>query len=272
MKLNKKNLEYWFSIASNASQVLLLVLAIFGYFYTVVPVYQKELLSEKISQQELILNKLYKSNEEQQKNILIKENELEKLKNQIKKANQEIIEKTKKLNIINGKVNLISKKMYAEALYIALINRNNSVEEQKRDFFYDSKTEYIEKNLSEFIITAYQLLKNIVNNPWNTYGDGSQASPQIVKSVMNDLSKKIEKEKNKLNTSLANQKNLLYKIERKKLKEKEFEKFNKEYYYHNSLSKREQLLYIINCINLEETSKAVQVIKELSDSYGNIEK
>ena len=272
MKLNKKNLEYWFSIASNASQVLLLVLAIFGYFYTVVPVYQKELLSEKISQQELKLNQLSELNIRYKDNISNYEKDLDELKTKIKDANQEIKTKTETLNTINRKINLLYKKNYAEALMIALLNRNASVEDDKDKFFENSKTEYIKENLPEFIVTAYQRLKNIVNNPWNTYGDGSQASPQIVKSVMNDLSKKIEKEKNKLNTSLANQKNLLYKIERKKLKEKEFEKFNKEYYYHNSLSKREQLLYIINCINLEETSKALQVIKELSDSYGNIEK
>lgn len=43
---------------SHISQILLVGFAIFGYFYTVRPIYQKEVLSENIAQKEVQLNKL----------------------------------------------------------------------------------------------------------------------------------------------------------------------------------------------------------------------
>lgn len=46
--------------ASNLAQPLLLLLATFGYFYTVLPVYQKELLGEQIAGKELELARLQK--------------------------------------------------------------------------------------------------------------------------------------------------------------------------------------------------------------------
>lgn len=46
------------SRSSHVAQIALVVVAIYGYFYTVVPVYQKELLSEEISQKEIELIKL----------------------------------------------------------------------------------------------------------------------------------------------------------------------------------------------------------------------
>lgn len=46
--------------ASNAAQPLLLLLAVFGYFYTVLPAYQKELLGEQIAAKELELARLQK--------------------------------------------------------------------------------------------------------------------------------------------------------------------------------------------------------------------
>lgn len=50
--------DVWLTRAASLSQPLLLVLAVFGYFYTVVPVYQKELLSEQIAAKEIELGKL----------------------------------------------------------------------------------------------------------------------------------------------------------------------------------------------------------------------
>ena len=45
---------------SHIAQIILVAVAVFGYFYTVVPVYQKELLSENIAQKEIELNTLQK--------------------------------------------------------------------------------------------------------------------------------------------------------------------------------------------------------------------
>lgn len=50
--------DLWLTRAASASQPLVLALAGFGYFYTVLPVYQKEVLSEQIAAKELELAKL----------------------------------------------------------------------------------------------------------------------------------------------------------------------------------------------------------------------
>jgi hypothetical protein len=51
-------LDVYLGRAASLSQPLVLCLAVFGYFYTVVPVYQKELLSEQIAGKEIELTKL----------------------------------------------------------------------------------------------------------------------------------------------------------------------------------------------------------------------
>lgn len=53
-------LDKWLSRLASASQPLLLLLATFGYFYTVVPIYQKEMLSEQIAAKEIELSRLQK--------------------------------------------------------------------------------------------------------------------------------------------------------------------------------------------------------------------
>lgn len=52
------NWDPWFLRAANISQALLLVLAVFGYFYSVRPAFQKELLGEEIAAKELELLKM----------------------------------------------------------------------------------------------------------------------------------------------------------------------------------------------------------------------
>lgn len=51
-------IDLWLTRAASLSQPLVLALAVFGYFYTVLPVYQKEVLSEQIAAKELELAKL----------------------------------------------------------------------------------------------------------------------------------------------------------------------------------------------------------------------
>lgn len=46
-------MDLWLSRAASFSQPALLALAVFGYFYTVIPIYQKEVLSEQIAAKEI---------------------------------------------------------------------------------------------------------------------------------------------------------------------------------------------------------------------------
>ncbi|RZT94717.1 hypothetical protein EV681_3141 [Advenella incenata] len=58
---HKPTLDIWLTRMSNVSQPLLLCLAFFGYIYTVIPVYQKELLSEHIAAKEIELSRLQRA-------------------------------------------------------------------------------------------------------------------------------------------------------------------------------------------------------------------
>ena len=51
----KSPLDIWLNRLSHLSQIGLLIIAVFGYFYTVVPLYQKSLLDEQIAQKEVEL-------------------------------------------------------------------------------------------------------------------------------------------------------------------------------------------------------------------------
>jgi len=56
--LHAKRVDFALQRVANAAQLGLLVLAIFGYFYTVLPIYQKSLLDEEIAKKTLQLNAL----------------------------------------------------------------------------------------------------------------------------------------------------------------------------------------------------------------------
>lgn len=53
-------IDSYLNRASQASQIVLVVFAIFGYFYTVRPIYQKEILSEDIAKKEVEYKQLQK--------------------------------------------------------------------------------------------------------------------------------------------------------------------------------------------------------------------
>ncbi len=63
----KKKIDIYLSRLSHLSQVLLLILAIFGYFYTILPLYQKELLTEELAKIKIDLankrNEIIKANQ-----------------------------------------------------------------------------------------------------------------------------------------------------------------------------------------------------------------
>jgi hypothetical protein len=81
----KRGIDYYFQLVANISQVVLVALAIFGYFYTVVPAYQNQLLNEENA-------KLTKDNQS-----IVKENEIIKGRYDL-----EILELKKKLDILEN--------------------------------------------------------------------------------------------------------------------------------------------------------------------------
>ncbi|HCB2272419.1 TPA: hypothetical protein MYR17_002954 [Citrobacter koseri] len=96
--------DLYLSRVSHFSQFVLVAFAIFGYFYTVRPIYQKELLSEEIAKKEVDLNalksELHKSNRQlldnQAAQIKLRE-DIEVLKQQFKVSEEELNSVNKEL-------------------------------------------------------------------------------------------------------------------------------------------------------------------------------
>jgi hypothetical protein len=79
-----RRLDVWLQRAAHATQVLLLLLGVFGYFYTVRPIHQKEILDEEIAQKNIELR--------------VKEKEMRSLLDSIKKTQFELSQKESALS------------------------------------------------------------------------------------------------------------------------------------------------------------------------------
>lgn len=100
----QNKLDVFLSRTSHLSQVFLVAFAIFGYFYTVRPIYQKELLSEDIAKKEVELNSL--KDELKKSSVILQSNQLAQdgLMNDIKKLKLQYNESEKKLTSINAEL------------------------------------------------------------------------------------------------------------------------------------------------------------------------
>lgn len=76
IKLREARVDQWFNRLGQGSQVLLLLLGVFGYFYTVLPVYQKSLLDEEIAKKTIELSRMEAKASELGGKIAEKETEL----------------------------------------------------------------------------------------------------------------------------------------------------------------------------------------------------
>lgn len=81
----RRGLDLWLLRGAHASQLLLLILGLFGYFYTVRPIHQKEILDEEIAQKRIELRD--------------KEKDMRVLSENIKKKSSELDEKERALGV-----------------------------------------------------------------------------------------------------------------------------------------------------------------------------
>lgn len=79
-----------FTLAAHASQVLLLLLGVFGYFYTVLPVYQKSLLDEEIAQKTLELREQQRQSRELGEKISQQNQEVERKQRELQAKDREL--------------------------------------------------------------------------------------------------------------------------------------------------------------------------------------
>lgn len=103
-------IDIWSTRAANFSQIGVLALAAFGYFYTVLPVYQKSLLDEEIAKKTLELEKKDKKINEFNQILAERSSELKKLSNDVSKAKDEAYSAKKNLKAMQGKYS----KQYSE--------------------------------------------------------------------------------------------------------------------------------------------------------------
>lgn len=96
-------LDVWSTRIANFSQIGVLALAAFGYFYTVLPVYQKSLLDEEIAKKTLELEKKDKKLLELNETLNEKTMELNQLSKVVNQAKDEALTAKSNLKIVQGK-------------------------------------------------------------------------------------------------------------------------------------------------------------------------
>lgn len=129
-------IDTWSTRIANFSQIGVLALAAFGYFYTVLPVYQKSLLDEEIAKKTLELEKKDKQLLELNETLNQRSIELNQLLKEVNQAKDEAKSAKSNLKLVQGKfskqyselrVHLLSQFIslaYSEC-YKSLSNSNN---------------------------------------------------------------------------------------------------------------------------------------------------
>ena len=201
------NIDNLLSRGSQISQIALVFLAIFGYFYTVVPVYQKDLLSEQISEKELQLSKLEKElsnypdkivNLNSQINGLT--SDVEKLESAKDHAASELAQIKLKRDKLEKELNNVQVQKSSAELRLSKAYRNIYIEA----FSFSASMEYIKRNnniyeiidgshpkkeLIGYFLTPYDAIMAVINNG----GSKSMEALEIIpRKVKDDIHKEIK--------------------------------------------------------------------------------
>lgn len=212
-------LDVYLNRISHLSQVFLVAFAIFGYFYTVRPIYQKELLSEDIAKKEFELNGLKK--ELKRSSDVLQSNQVaqNKLLNNIDDLNIQHEELERKLISTNAELSESIRALKQQKLLAKKAvddnNRNlssvfwenfnglignaylrNSITQVNRNL--SSSPSY--PNIDELYVKPYTAISNAIKVGNHNYYESAENIPDRLR---NDLLKKIsialEKNKERLN-------------------------------------------------------------------------
>jgi hypothetical protein len=143
-KFNWKKFDGCISRSSHIAQIILVGFAIFGYFYTVRPVFQNQLLSEQIAQKEIDLNNLSKNYSNLSKSYSDLESKKNQMENEISKNEEKINEYTESL-----------KKLYIQN-FVERINfvANSEMNKNVSEWNIKRLLENYKKNLFNILINA----------------------------------------------------------------------------------------------------------------------
>jgi len=211
-KSDKTKFDYYLQIVTNLSQIILVALAIFGYFYTVLPFYQNQLLVEEnaqlIVEKNEILESLKEREEYYNREIEIKTRELKEINKELeKKADYVQIENAKlvKIQKENEKNNKEAEKILAQInsrifitifrneLFKNTFSRSNKLfklafsDDSLSTQFEGLNVEGIDTLLNEIFIQPTEIASDGLNKIINLYtGKPDQISLEYI-----DMSKKM---------------------------------------------------------------------------------
>lgn len=211
-KANKTDL--YLSRSSHISQVILVALAIFGYFYTVRPIYQNQLLAEEVSKKETRLNQLQKEIDnfnpqmqalrDKQAGLELEIENLQATKAQAelqietiqaeKKSLELAINQTEKqLNKAQADVNSAYRKIYIESFSAAvswqfIINMNN------KDNAFDILEKQDAESIKNHLTTPYDAISAVLEDGNPQALEASSIVPERVKSILNESIKTVLEE------------------------------------------------------------------------------
>lgn len=209
-------IDTFLSRISHVSQFILVAFAIFGYFYTVRPVYQKEVLSEDIAKKEVELNKIKNELKLTSENVSFtkkRESELNELiatlTSQYNEANKELISIKEEVN--NAKLDLIKQKQINKK--VTFENNKNLTEVYLENFTgilstsyaplrvkiyksFDDDKEISKEDFKEFYISPYKALKNAISNGKHNFFNSAENVPDEMKqNILNKINRLVERNK-----------------------------------------------------------------------------
>lgn len=178
----KDKLSRFLQNLANICQVLLIGLAFFGYFYTVRPIYQKELLEEEIAKREIQLNEQKKAVEQanREKTRLINENvDLDKKNREMKLVVDGLVKEKESLD------NQMSR------IKATLLTLNSSYDKIRTDLRINVMKyfgEHIKSKLPRVPrYVGYLDFQIKVQKPFAWYGWAQHGEPTVEKVIMDAL-------------------------------------------------------------------------------------
>lgn len=280
----QSKIDTYLSRISHVSQFVLVAFAIFGYFYTVRPIYQKELLSEDIASKQVELNSL--GQELSKKNQQLKsqkDKELSLLDN-IADLKKSFVLATDELNSIqlqvaNSKLELDKQKKFINALTVK--NKKYLSDTYFENFsglvfrYYLKKvyTAMAQDNeitpdlnkVQDYLGTPYDAIRSTLDSEdYNFFRSNKNVPDSLKRVIRNYIESNLKKDKSKLQGNTQELINILnaYKNKRDEIeKGKGVERVDRMYDLDKEFTKN------IDEIQREYTVRTMDYIKKLSENF-----
>lgn len=211
--------DLYLSRVSHLSQFVLVAFAIFGYFYTVRPIYQKELLSEDIAKKEMELSAL-KTELNNSNSQLVSNQETQN------KFREDIMELKRQHKISEGELNSVNEELAASIRELerqkklakkALDDNKKNLssvfwenfdglvaitylKDSYRNANFSGEEEATYSNYAELYITPYYAISNAIKMGGHNFYESAENIPNAIRQeLLNKISIATKKNKDALN-------------------------------------------------------------------------